>query len=111
MRFLAISTTTPAATPERLQQEMGAEVAYGKQLFAQGFMLQGYMDPTYTIAYLIVEASTQAEAEATLAHYPLAQSGVITYAVYPLIGLPAVAEVLQEQHQSLPSWWPTTAQG
>lgn len=106
MRLLAITRSTPKATPDALARSMDAEVAQGRQFFEQGFILEAYMDPTYTDAYMIVESPSIEEARATLASYPNTQEGLNTWDLFPLIGLPAIAQSLQERHLPLPAWWP-----
>ena len=103
MRILAISKATndPSAIGD-----MNAEIAQGKRFFEAGFILEGYMDPTYTTAYLLLESPSVEEAQATLATYPDALAGVNTWDVFPLIGLPAISQSVAERSLPLPSWWP-----
>ncbi len=107
MRFLAINKLTAKATPEALTSSMGAEIAQGKQFFEQGFILEGYMDPTYTTAYLIVESPSLEEAQDTINQYPDVIAGLNTWELLPLIGLPAISQSLQERNLPLPAWWPS----
>ncbi len=109
MRILAISKSTPKATPEALTRGMNDEVAKGKQFFEQGFIIEGYMDPTYTEAYMILESPSVEEARITLASYPNTQAGLNTWDLFPLIGLPAISQSLQDRHLPLPTWWPQQA--
>jgi hypothetical protein len=106
MRLLAIGKPTPIATREALMKSMNVEGAKGRQFFEQGFIIEGYMDPTFTDAYLIVESSSIEEARATLATYPDTQHGLTAWKVYPLVGLPAIATSLHDRHLPLPAWWP-----
>ena len=109
MRILAISKSTSKATQEALTRGMNDEVAKGKQFFEQEFIIEGYMDSTYTDAYMILESPSVEEAHATLASYPNTQAGLNTWNLFPLIGLPAISQSLQERHLPLPTWWPQQA--
>ncbi|MBC8078318.1 MAG: hypothetical protein H7Y32_19720 [Chloroflexales bacterium] len=106
MRILAISRLTTAATPEALNASMEAEVAQGRQFFEQGFIREGYMDPAYTTAYLLLDSPSLEDAQATLARYPDTQAGLNTWDLFPLIGLPAIAQSLAAHARPLPAWWP-----
>lgn len=106
MRILAVSKTLSRATPEALQRARKAETERGKQLFEQGVILEGYMDATFTIAYMLLECASVEEAEALCATYPMVQAGFITFEYTPLVGLPAIEQSLQERHLPLPTWWP-----
>lgn len=106
MRIFASSKTTAKATPEALRDDMDAEVAVGKRLFEQGLIVQAYMDPSYTDTYMILEAASIADAKASFDTYPLVRAGLIVYEFTPVVGMPAVAQSLQERNQPQPGWWP-----
>jgi len=109
MRIVAISHATPHATPDAMQRDMDAEVALGKQFFEQGLIVEAYMDPSYTDTFMILEAVSVADAQAAFDTYPMVRAGLITFAFTPLVGMPAVAQSLQERNQPLPTWWPAGA--
>lgn len=106
MRFLAVSALTPGTAPEALAADMDAEIAHGRRLWEEGFLVQGYLDPTYTTAYFLVEAASAEEALARLGTYPQVRAGLATYTVTPLVGLPAIAQSVEAAGDPLPAWWP-----
>ena len=106
MRFLAVSTITPAGRARGLDQDMDAEIANGRRLFEKGFIVEGYMDPTYTRAYFLVDAADEQAALDELGTYPQVQAGLATYELTPLVGLPAVQQSLADAGEPLPGWWP-----
>lgn len=87
---------------------MDAEIANGRRLFDEGFLVQGYMDPTYTTAIFLVEAPDEASALRHLGTYPQVQAGLATYDVTPLVGLPAIEQALTARGRGLPEWWPAS---
>ncbi len=105
MRFLAISRPTDAATPEAVADDMDAEIANGRRLFEEGFLVQGYMDPTYTTAVFLVEAPDEASALTQFGTYLQVQSGLTTYDLTPLVGLPASEQSLTARGAAMPEWW------
>lgn len=107
MRFLAVSALTPGTTPADLAADMDAEVAHGRRLWAEGFLVQGYLDPSYTTAYFLVEAPSAEAALARLGTYPQVRAGLATYTVVPLVGLPAIAQAVEAAGDPMPSWWPS----
>lgn len=75
----------------------------------QGVRAQGYMDPSYSTAYFLLEAPDLDAAHAHLATYPQVQSGQSTYDVVQLIGLPAIEQSERAAGRDLPGWWPPSA--
>lgn len=111
MRIFATSRASPAATPEQLMADMDAEVAKGRELYADGLIVQAYMDPDYTRTFMVLEAPSVAAAAARLAEYPQVRAGLISFDLTPLIGMPAVAQAHEATGEPLPSWWPIAAAG
>lgn len=106
MRFLASSAPTAAATPKALAADMDAEIAKGRKLYEDGIVLEAYMSPDYAQAFLLLDAPDAAAAEAILGEYPQVREGLITFAVQPLVGLPAVEQSHEQAGTPLPAWWP-----
>lgn len=106
MRILAITRTADNVSLDELAADMDAEVTQGRRFFEQGFIVEGYMDPTYETAYLILESPSVEEAQTTLAAYPNTQAGLNTWELFPLIGLPAIAQSLTDRQLPFPTWWP-----
>lgn len=106
MRILAISSPTPQATPEALSADMDAEIANGRRLYEEGFLVEGYMDPTYSTAYFLVEAESVEAAQEQLGSYPQVRAGLTTYTCVPLVGLPAIEQSVRAAGRELPAWWP-----
>lgn len=106
MRIFATSTATGRATPEALMADMEEEVAAGRAFYRDGLILQAYMDPDYTRTFMILEAPSVAAAKARFDTYPQVRAGLIRFDYVPLIGMPAVAQVHEEDGTSLPAWWP-----
>lgn len=102
MRFLAISHPTQQEPDE--PDDMDAEIANGRRLYEAGVMIEGYLDPTYTTAYFILEAPDLAAAHAHLATYPQVISGRTRYDVVQIIGLPAVRQSTEAHGLPLPTW-------
>lgn len=107
MRFLAITKPTPQFNMETVQRLLPAEMQKAKELYEQGFILEGYVDVGFTTVYLIVDAPTFEEVQQMLATYPQVQAGQITFDVVQVVGLPAAAQVASERKQPLPAWWPS----
>jgi len=108
MRIFATSRPTAAATPEALMADMEEEVAKGRQLYAEGLILQAYMDPDYTRTFMILEAESVDAAKTRFDEYPQVAAGLISFEFTPLIGMPAVAQLHDAQGTTLPDWWPAT---
>lgn len=106
MRIFATSTPTEKATPEALMQDMGAEVAAGRAFYEEGLIVQAYMDPEYTRTFMILEAESIEAAKARFDLYPQVREGLIVFDYTPLIGMPAIAQVHEQQGRPLPDWWP-----
>jgi len=64
------------------------------------------MDPTYTTAVFLVEAPDEASALTQLGTYLQVQSGLTTYDLTPLVGLPAIEQSLTARGAAMPEWWP-----
>ena len=109
MRILATSRPAPGATPEALMADMEAEIAAGRDFYREGLIVQAYMDPEYTRTYMILEAPSVADAKARFDTYPQVRAGVIAFEFTPLIGMPAVAQVHEQDGTTLPAWWPAGA--
>jgi hypothetical protein len=107
MRFLAISRSTGKVLDQALADDMDAEIANGRRLFEAGFIVQGYMDPTYTTAIFIIEASSEEDAQQQLGTYPQVIAGLSNYDLTPLIGLPAIEQSISAASGTLPTWWPS----
>src|SRR2546430_1584213 len=107
MRILAVTTLTPHATPNAIRSLLPAETEHIKRLFEQGVIVEGYIDTQSSQVYLMLEFPNVAEAEAILSTLPLVQAGLITFTYAPLVGLPAIAQSLQERNLSRPAWWPS----
>lgn len=106
MRFLAISRPTGTAE-SGAPDDMDAEIANGRRLYEAGVLVEGYMDPTYSTAYFLLEAESVHAAQEHLATYPQVQSGQSTYDVVQLVGLPAIQQSRDARSEGLPAWWPT----
>lgn len=106
MRIFATSQPTAKATPELLMRDMEHEVAMGKAFYAEGLILQAYMDPTYTRTFMILEAPSIEAARQRFDAYPQVKAGLIAFEFMALIGMPAVSMHHEEIGKPLPSWWP-----
>jgi len=107
MRILAVTTSTPHATPNAIRSLLPAETEHIKRLFEQGVIVEGYIDTQSSQVYLMLESPSVAEAEAILSTLPMVQAGLITFTYVPLVGLPAIAQSLQERNLPRPVWWPS----
>lgn len=108
MRILATSKPTATATPEALMKEMDEEVAAGRAFYAEGLIVEAYMDPEYTRTFMILEAASVDAAKARFDTYPQVREGLIEFEYWPLIGMPAVAQEHEADGTPLPSWWPAS---
>lgn len=106
MRFFATSRETAAATPEKLRSTLQEEMAVGQRLYAEGIILQAYVDPGFRRTFMIVEAPSLAAVRALFAAYPQVRQGLIEFEFTPLVGLPAIAASHHEHGTDLPRWWP-----
>lgn len=106
MRIFATSTPTEKATPEALMTNMEQEVAAGRAFYRDGLILQAYMDPDYTRTFMILEAPSVEAAKARFDTYPQVREGLIRFEYVPLIAMPAIAQVHEEDGTPLPGWWP-----
>lgn len=106
MRIFATSRPTAKATPEALMSDMDAEVAAGRDFYREGLIVQAYMDPQYTRTFMILEAPSVEAAKARFDTYPQVREGLIEFEYWPLIGMPAVAQVHEADGKPLPDWWP-----
>ena len=106
MRIFATSRPTAKATPDALMQDMDAEIAAGRQFYEEGLIVEAYMDPEYTQTFMILEAESVAAAKARFDTYPQVREGLIAFEYTPLIGMPAIAQVHEQQGRALPGWWP-----
>jgi hypothetical protein len=106
MRIFATSRPTAKATPETLMQDMREEVAKGREFYRQGLIVEAYMDPAYSRTFMILESESVEAAEALFDTYPQVKAGQIEFEFTPLIGMPAVAQVHEQQGTPLPAWWP-----
>ena len=107
MRILAVTVSTPLATPDAVRSLLPAETEHVKQLFEQGVIVEGYIDPQVSQVYLMLDLPSIPEAEAIVATFPMVQAGLITFTYASLIGLPAIAQSLQARNLPLPAWWPS----
>jgi hypothetical protein len=57
---------------------------------------------------MILEAPSVEAAKARFDTYPQVQAGVIEFEYVPLIGMPAIAQVHEQDGTVLPGWWPPT---
>lgn len=106
MRIFATSRPTAAATQAALMAEMEAEVAAGQSFYAQGLIVQAYMDPAYERTFMILEAESVAAAKAVFDTYPHVRAGLIAFEYTPLMGMPAVRRHHEALGTALPAWWP-----
>ena len=106
MRIFATSRPTGDATPEALMKDMEAEVAAGRAFYREGLIVQAWMDPEYTRTFMILEAESLDAARARFDRYPQVRAGLITFEYIPLVGMPAIAQVHQQEGRPLPDWWP-----
>lgn len=104
MRFLAISRPTGKASDGT--DDMDAEIANGRRLYEAGVIVEGYMDPSYSTAYFLLEATDEDAARVHLGTYPEVKSGATVYDLLPLVGLPAIQQSAAAHRAPLPSWWP-----
>lgn len=108
MRIFATSKATDKATTAALMADMDVEVAKGRAFYREGLIVQAYMDPDYSRTFMILEAPSIAAAKAQFDTYPQVAEGLIAFDYTPLIGMPAVAQVHQEDGTPLPDWWPSS---
>ncbi len=108
MHIFATSKPTEKATAEALMQDMEAEVAAGLAFYAEGLIVQAYMDPAYTRTFMILEAESVAAAKARFDTYPQVREGLIAFEYTPLIGMPAIAQAHEQEGKPMPDWWPKT---
>lgn len=106
MRIFATSRPTAQATGNDLMRDMDAEVAAGRAFYRDGLIVQAYMDRDYTRTFMILEAPSVAAAKARFDTYPQVRAGLIAFEYVPLIGMPAIAQVHEENGTGLPDWWP-----
>lgn len=106
MRIFATSTPTAAATTEALMNDMAEEVAAGRSFYREGLIVEAYMDPAYTRTFMVLEAPSVEAAKARFDTYPQVREGLITFEYTPLIGMPAIAQVHEEDGTPMPDWWP-----
>ncbi|WP_298159996.1 hypothetical protein [Brevundimonas sp.] len=110
MRIFASSRATDKATPETLYDGMEDEVAKGRAFYRSGLIVEAYMDPTYERTFMILEAPSIEAARAQFDTYPQVQAGLIAFEFTPLIGMPAVSQVHEQDGTPLPAWWPVTTE-
>ncbi len=108
MRIFASSRPTAKATPENLMANMDEEVAKGREFYADGLIVQAFMDPAYTRTFMILEAPSVEAAQARFSENPQVAEGLIEFEFVPLIGLPAIAQVHEKEGSPLPAWWPAS---
>jgi hypothetical protein len=106
MRIFATSRPTAAATPGALLADMDVEVAFGRQFYRDGLIIEAYMDPAYTQTFMILEAESVDAAKARFDTYPQVVAGLISFEFTPVIGMPAIAQVHEALGRPLPDWWP-----
>ena len=106
MRIFATSRPTPEATPDALMRDMEAEVAMGRAFYREGLIVQAWMDAGYSRTFMILEAESVDAARARFDRYPQVRAGLIGFEYIPLVGMPAIAQVHQEEGRPLPDWWP-----
>lgn len=106
MRIFATSRPTAKATPARLQEDMAAEIAAGRDFYAEGLIVEAYMDPDYSRTFMILDAPSIDAAKARFDTYPHVRAGLIAFEYVQLIGLPAIAQVHEQGGNPLPDWWP-----
>ncbi len=106
MRIFATSRPTAAATAEVLMAEMEAEVEAGRSFYADGLIVEAYMDSAFERTFMILEAESVAAAKAMFDTYPHVRAGLIAFEFTPLIGMPAVRRHHEAQGSALPDWWP-----
>lgn len=106
MRIFATSRPTAAATPEALMADMEEELVAGRTFYRNGLIVQAYMDPAFTRAFMILEAESVEAAKARFDTYPQVAAELIAFEFTPLVGMPAVAQVHEVDGTTLPDWWP-----
>lgn len=106
MRIFATSGPTNKATPEKLYNGMEEEVAKGRDFYRSGLIVEAYMDHSYERTFMILEAPSLEAAKAQFDTYPQVKAGLITFEFTALIGMPAVAQVHEQDATPLPAWWP-----
>ena len=106
MQFLATTRIALDATPEQLAATMDEEIAVGKRLYRNGTILQAYADTGRRRTFMVVEAPNADAARATFDAYPQVRAKLIELEIVPLIGLPAIASVHEDDGSPLPDWWP-----
>jgi hypothetical protein len=106
MRIFATSSPTTKATPENLYEGMDEEVAKGRAFYRSGLIVEAYMDPAYERTFMILEAVSIEAAKAHFDTYPQVRAGLIAFEFTPLIGMPAISQVHEQDGTSLPAWWP-----
>ncbi|GGA58742.1 hypothetical protein [Sphingomonas psychrolutea] len=106
MRIFATSKPTASATTEELMADMEDEIAAGRRFYREGLIVEAYMDPHYSRTFMILEAESVEAAKARFDTYPQVRQGLIEFEYWPLIGMPAVAQVHEAEGTPMPLWWP-----
>lgn len=85
MKILAIEHDIPGFTDADFQPHLKAEAQRAWELYQSGFIREIYFHADEHIAVLVLECADAHEARAVLDTLPLAQAGLITFEILPLI--------------------------
>jgi muconolactone delta-isomerase len=97
MKILAIERELPGATGEKFLPHLHAEARRAWELYQSGVIRELYFRADETIAVLMLECDSVAEAQAALDSLPLVQAGLITFDLMPLRAYPGFARLFEEE--------------
>jgi hypothetical protein len=98
MKILALEQDIPSAAPEAFTAALLAEEARCAWLLHQsGVIRELYFRADRSVAVLVLESASLAEAQAALASLPLVTANLITFDLIPLRAYPGFARLFAEK--------------
>jgi muconolactone delta-isomerase len=97
VRILALEHEVPGVTGEQFQPHLHAEAAHVWELYQAGVVRELYFRADRHEAVLVLECPDADAARDVLASLPLAQAGLITFEIIPLVAYPGFARLFAHQ--------------
>jgi hypothetical protein len=95
MRFLALEREVVGAAAEDFRPLLRAEALRVWELYQATIVREMYFDSQRHTAVLLLECADEAAAREALGTLPLAQAGLITFDIIPLVPYPGFARLFE----------------